>query len=96
MRLAHFDSGSPPAVFPLHGFPLSREMWVEQIKTLGSTYRVIAPDLRGPGGCHDRSEPGSHLGLSLAPQLVTLRMAFSSVSWTMSDGSSRPRSRGSN
>jgi pimeloyl-ACP methyl ester carboxylesterase len=24
-------------------------MWVEQIKTLGSTYRVIAPDLRGHG-----------------------------------------------
>jgi hypothetical protein len=70
-------------------------MWREQIKTLGSTCRVIALDLRGPGGCQDRSEPGSHLGLSLAPQLGTLLMAFSSFSWKMSDGSSRPRSRGS-
>jgi 3-oxoadipate enol-lactonase len=33
----------------LHGFPLSREMWREQLTGLGSIYRVIAPDLRGHG-----------------------------------------------
>jgi pimeloyl-ACP methyl ester carboxylesterase len=33
----------------LHGFPLSREMWREQLSGLGSLYRVIAPDLRGHG-----------------------------------------------
>ena len=49
MRLAHADTGSPPVVVLIHGFPLSREMWVEQLKAIGSTYRVIAPDLRGHG-----------------------------------------------
>ena len=32
----------------LHGFPLSRAMWEEQVAGVGSIYRVIAPDLRGP------------------------------------------------
>ena len=33
----------------LHGFPLNRSMWKFQKATLGATYRVIAPDLRGHG-----------------------------------------------
>ena len=49
MRLAYTDTRNAPIVVLLHGFPLSREMWVEQFKVLGSTYRVIAPDLRGHG-----------------------------------------------
>jgi pimeloyl-ACP methyl ester carboxylesterase len=49
MRLAYSDDGPGPAVVLLHGFPLSRAMWVEQLSGIGSIYRVIAPDLRGHG-----------------------------------------------
>jgi pimeloyl-ACP methyl ester carboxylesterase len=49
MRLAYSDDGPGPAVVLLHGFPLSRAMWEEQVSGIGSTYRIIAPDLRGHG-----------------------------------------------
>ena len=49
MRLAYADEGPGPAVVLLHGFPLSRAMWQEQRTAIGSTYRMIAPDLRGHG-----------------------------------------------
>ncbi len=49
MRLAYTDEGPGPAVVLLHGFPLGREMWKEQLVGIGSMYRVIAPDLRGHG-----------------------------------------------
>ena len=50
MILAYADEGPGPAVVLLHGYPLSRAMWAEQIPDLGAIYRVIAPDLRGHGG----------------------------------------------
>jgi 3-oxoadipate enol-lactonase len=49
MRLAYTDKGPGPVVVLLHGFPLGRAMWVEQVSGVGSTYRIIAPDLRGHG-----------------------------------------------
>jgi len=49
MRLAYSDEGTGRPVVLLHGFPLSRAMWHEQISGIGSSYRVIAPDLRGHG-----------------------------------------------
>jgi pimeloyl-ACP methyl ester carboxylesterase len=49
MRLAYTDQGHGPAVVLLHGSPLCREFWKEQIDGIGSIYRVIAPDLRGHG-----------------------------------------------
>ncbi len=49
MRLAYTDKGPGPAVVLLHGFPLGRGMWKEQIAGVGSIYKVIAPDLRGHG-----------------------------------------------
>jgi pimeloyl-ACP methyl ester carboxylesterase len=49
MILAYDDVGPGPVVVLLHGFPLSRAMWVEQISTIGAIYRVIAPDLWGHG-----------------------------------------------
>ncbi len=49
MRLAHLDQGTGRAVVFLHGFPLSRAMWREQISGIGSSCRFIAPDLRGHG-----------------------------------------------
>jgi pimeloyl-ACP methyl ester carboxylesterase len=33
----------------LAGFPLSREIWDQQVKTLAETHRVVRPDLRGMG-----------------------------------------------
>ena len=49
MILAYADEGPGPAVVLLHGYPLSRAMWAEQMPAVGSIYRVIAPDLRGHG-----------------------------------------------
>lgn len=49
MKLAYSDDGPGPAVVLLHGFPLSRAMWAEQLPDIGAIYRVIAPDLRGHG-----------------------------------------------
>ena len=49
MRLAYADEGPGPVVVLLHGFPLSRAMWAEQLPAIGAIYRVIAPDLRGHG-----------------------------------------------
>jgi len=49
MRLAYSDEGTGPPVVLLHGFPLSRFMWREQISELAPSYRIVAPDLRGHG-----------------------------------------------
>jgi 3-oxoadipate enol-lactonase len=49
MLLAYDDDGPGPVVVLLHGFPLNRSMWSAQQANVGSTYRVIAPDLRGHG-----------------------------------------------
>jgi pimeloyl-ACP methyl ester carboxylesterase len=47
--LAYIDRGDGPPVVFLHGFPLDHTMWSSQIAALESTFRVIAPDLRGFG-----------------------------------------------
>jgi pimeloyl-ACP methyl ester carboxylesterase len=49
MRLAFSDDGPGPVVVLLHGFPFDRTMWSHQRSSIGSIYRVIAPDLRGHG-----------------------------------------------
>lgn len=49
MLLNYVDDGPGPVVVLIHGFPLDHTMWHNQLTTLGSTYRVIAPDLRGHG-----------------------------------------------
>ena len=49
MLLAYDDYGPGPVVVLLHGFPLNRSMWSAQETSVGSIYRVIAPDLRGHG-----------------------------------------------
>ena len=49
MLLAYDDDGPGPVVVLLHGFPLDRTMWAAQRTSVGSIYRVIAPDLRGHG-----------------------------------------------
>jgi len=49
MLLAFDDYGPGPVVVLLHGFPFDRSMWSAQESSVGSIYRVIAPDLRGHG-----------------------------------------------
>src|SRR4051812_16873266 len=49
MLLAYDDDGPGPVVVLLHGFPLNRKIWSAQEASVGSIYRVIAPDLRGHG-----------------------------------------------
>ena len=49
MLLNYSDDGPGPVVVFLHGFPLDLTMWDAQRETIGSMYRVIAPDLRGHG-----------------------------------------------
>ena len=48
--LAYDETGAGPAVVLIHGHPFNRSMWAPQLAGLASTYRVIAPDLRGYGG----------------------------------------------
>jgi 3-oxoadipate enol-lactonase len=48
-QLAYTDEGvGLPMVF-IHGFPLNRKAWSEQVEAFKSAYRVIAPDLSGFG-----------------------------------------------
>ena len=47
--LACTDQGVGPPLVLLHGFPLSRRMWDQEVKSWSQDFRVIAPDFRGFG-----------------------------------------------
>jgi 3-oxoadipate enol-lactonase len=49
VELAVMERGCGTPLLLVHGFPLTHEMWHEQIAALSRQYRVIAPDLRGFG-----------------------------------------------
>lgn len=49
IELSYVEQGSGQPVVLLHGFPLDRTMWDDQLPELARRYRVIAPDLRGHG-----------------------------------------------
>lgn len=70
MRLAFTDQGAGPVVVLLHGFPLSRAMWTEQVKALSASHRVIAPDLRGHG--ESPAPDGAYTMESMADDVVEL------------------------
>lgn len=58
IKLVYTDEGQGlPLVF-VHGFPLSRGAWGRQVDALKSSYRVIAPDLRGLG--ESEARPGTN------------------------------------
>lgn len=44
------DKGRGRAVVLLHAYPLNASMWLAQRESLGQSYRVLTPDLRGFGG----------------------------------------------
>ena len=49
IQMAYTDAGDGPPVVLIHGYPFNRSLWNEQVAALSSSYRVIAPDLRGFG-----------------------------------------------
>lgn len=49
INISYTDEGRGVPVLFVHGFPLSRGAWQKQVDALRSSYRVIAPDLRGFG-----------------------------------------------
>lgn len=57
IEIAYDDAGDEagaraegaPVVVLLHGYPLNRSMWREQVDALSARHRVVAPDLRGHG-----------------------------------------------
>lgn len=49
IQMAYTESGTGRPVVLIHGYPFNRSLWTEQIAALSTTYRVIAPDLRGFG-----------------------------------------------
>ncbi len=59
LGLAYTDEGKGLPVVFVHGFPLQRGAWQKQIAALRSSYRVIAPDLRGLGESDSGSGPAT-------------------------------------
>lgn len=49
LQIAYTDTGIGRPVVLIHGYPFNRSLWNEQVATLSSSHRVIAPDLRGFG-----------------------------------------------
>lgn len=49
IQMAYTDSGIGRPVVLIHGYPFNRSLWNEQLAVLSTSYRVIAPDLRGFG-----------------------------------------------
>lgn len=47
--IAYTDAGMGRPIVLIHGYPFNRSLWDEQVAALSSSYRVIAPDLRGFG-----------------------------------------------
>lgn len=57
LTLSYADEGSGLPLLFVHGFPLSRGAWQKQLEALRSSYRVLAPDLRGFG--ESEGKPGA-------------------------------------
>ena len=49
LNIAYTDTGIGRPIVLIHGYPFNRSLWSEQVAALSSSYRVIAPDLRGFG-----------------------------------------------
>jgi 3-oxoadipate enol-lactonase len=52
VTFAYSESGQGTALVLVHGFPLDRRIWEDQLVNLSADCRVIAPDLRGFGDSH--------------------------------------------
>jgi pimeloyl-ACP methyl ester carboxylesterase len=49
MKLGFDEAGSGDVLLLVHGFPLDRSMWADQVAGLSDIRRVVAVDLRGRG-----------------------------------------------
>src|SRR3990167_7616538 len=49
IQVAYTDEGEGAPLLFVYGFPLSRGTWWRQVQAFKTSYRVIAPDLRGLG-----------------------------------------------
>lgn len=49
VSLSYSERGQGIPVVLLHGYPLNRDIWREQLQSLSDHYHVITPDLRGHG-----------------------------------------------
>lgn len=49
IQMAYTDEGEGECLLFVHGFPLSRSAWSKQVAAFKTSYRVVAPDLRGFG-----------------------------------------------
>lgn len=70
VKLMYTDEGKGTPLVALHGFPLSRGAWQKQVDALKSSYRVIAPDLRGLG--ESEARPGANTMSQMADDLSAL------------------------
>lgn len=50
ITMEHEDLGTRTPLLFIHGYPLNRHLWDEQVSELSDIARVLAPDLRGHGG----------------------------------------------
>jgi pimeloyl-ACP methyl ester esterase len=63
-RLWYEDQGEGPPLVLLHGWCMSSAVWRFQFETLGRTFRLIAPDLRGHGQSETSPEGYDFAGFS--------------------------------
>lgn len=61
LQTSYLEAGDPskPAVLLVHGNVSSALFWDETVETLSSSYRVIAPDLRGYGESEEKEVDGT-------------------------------------
>ena len=59
IQIAYTDEREGLPLLFIHGFPLSRGVWSNQMEAFKSRHRVIAPDLRGFGERHASAGPVS-------------------------------------
>ena len=59
IQMAYTDAGMGRPVVLIHGYPFNRSLWNEQVAALSSSYRVIAPDLRGFGESDSSEGPAT-------------------------------------
>lgn len=59
IQMGYTDAGIGRPVVFIHGYPFNRSLWTEQIEALSSSYRVIAPDLRGFGETDSSAGPAT-------------------------------------
>jgi len=59
INLCYTDEGQGLSLVFVHGFPLRRAIWQRQIEAFRSSYRVLAPDLRGFGDSETQPGPAT-------------------------------------